>query len=210
MLMKSMPPHFGPMMKRLEFLQTVIGATALASASSIALPVLGSEGRSQPPAFQAQNKKSQRMIIDQLQRAERYFSLHPDFEKAFAFLRQKSIAELAVGKHEIEGERIYCTVSKGPGRKRSEAKLEAHRRYIDIQYIIQGTDEIGWKPTADCQAIDQEYDPVKDILFFKDEPLKWGKVTPGSFALFFPRDAHAPLVSAGEIHKVVVKVAVPR
>ena len=152
--------------------------------------------------------KRDHIIISKLQHAERYFNMHPAFKKAFAFLRQDNLAELPAGRHEIDGDRLFCIISDGPGRSRAEAKLEAHRNYIDIQYVIAGTDEMGWKPTADCKMIDTEYDADKDIMFFKDQPDSWTKVPAGSFVIFFPQDAHAPLVSEGQIHKAVLKVAV--
>jgi len=148
------------------------------------------------------------IIINKLQHAERYFKIHTAFEKAFEFLRQDGLAELPESRHEIDSERLFCIIDKGPGRSRAEAKLEAHRKYIDIQYIIAGTDEMGWKPTADCKMIDTEYDADKDIMFFKDQPDSWTEVPAGSFVIFFPQDAHAPLVSSGEIHKAVLKIAV--
>jgi biofilm protein TabA len=148
------------------------------------------------------------IIINKLQHAERYFKTHPAFEKAFTFLRQDGLAKLPADRYEIDGDRLFCMISKGPGRSRSEAKLEAHRKYIDIQYVIAGTDEMGWKPTADCKVIDTEYDDEKDIMFFKDSPDSWTEVPAGSFVIFFPQDAHAPLVGSGEIHKAVLKVAV--
>jgi len=152
--------------------------------------------------------KRDQIIINKLQHAERYFKMHPAFEKAFMFLRQNGLAELPAGRHEIDGDRLFCIISKGPGRSRAEAKLEAHRKYIDIQYVIAGTDEMGFKPTADCKVIDTEYDADKDIEFFKDKPDSWTQVPAGSFVIFFPQDAHAPLVSSGEIHKAVLKIAV--
>ena len=148
------------------------------------------------------------IIINKLQHAERYYNTHPASEKAFAFLRQDGLAELPAGRHEIDGDRLFCIISKGPGRSREEAKLEAHRKYIDIQYVIDGTDEMGWRPTADCKVIDTEYDAEKDIGFFKDLPDNWTPVPAGSFVIFFPEDAHAPLVSSEQIHKAVLKIAV--
>jgi len=71
------------------------------------------------------------VIINKLQHAERYYSMHPRFEKAFAFLRQKGLAELAADKYEIDGDSLFCMISKGPGRSRAEAKLEAHRNGRD-------------------------------------------------------------------------------
>ncbi len=148
------------------------------------------------------------LIIDQLENAGTYFEMHPLFEKAFAFLNRSDLAELPTGRHEIEGDRLFGIVSRGPGKSRTEATLEAHRKYIDIQYIIEGIDEMGWKPTVACMYSDVTYNPDDDIEFFKDNPQIWIKVPAGSFAIFFPKDAHAPMVSSGEIHKVVLKVAV--
>lgn len=148
------------------------------------------------------------IIIDKLEHAEDYYDMHPAFEKAFEFLRQDGLAGLAADRYEIDGERLFCMISKGPGRSRAEAKLEAHRKYIDIQYVIAGADEMGWKPTADCKAIDTEYNADDDIMFFNDSPDSWTEVPAGSFVIFFPQDAHAPLVGSGQIHKAVLKIAV--
>lgn len=152
--------------------------------------------------------KRDHIIMDKLQNAERYYGMHPAFEQAFAFLRRNDLAELPAGRQQIDGDRLFYIMSKGPGRSRAEAKLEAHRKFIDIQYVIAGTDEMGFKPAADCKMIDTSYDAEKDIGFFKDQPDSWTKVPAGSFVIFFPDDAHAPLVSSGEIHKVVLKIAV--
>ncbi len=150
----------------------------------------------------------ERMIVDRLANAEEYYDMHPAFERAFAFLRRGDLAELPDGRHDIDGDRLFCLMSHSPARRRAEAPLEAHRRYIDIQYVIRGTDEMGWKPTATCSISAVSYDPEKDIEFFKDAPERCTPVRAGSFAIFFPRDAHAPLAGAGQIHKAVLKIAV--
>jgi biofilm protein TabA len=152
--------------------------------------------------------KGECMVTDKLEQAERYFGLHPAFQKAFTFLRLDSLSRLSPGRHDIDGDRMYCMISAGPGKKRTDAKVEAHRKYIDIQYVMEGTDEMGWKPAASCGIPDGEYDEHKDVIFYKDKPRKWTKVPAGSFAIFFPRDAHAPMVGDGEIRKAVIKVAV--
>jgi YhcH/YjgK/YiaL family protein len=132
--------------------------------------------------------------------------MHPDFERAFSFLKMDSLMYLAEGRHEIDGDRLFAIIQKDLGRSKVETKLEAHRKYIDIQYVISGTDEMGWRPTAACKSVESPYDEIQDIGFFNDEPQIWTKVEPGHFAIFTPDDAHAPMVSSGEIHKVVIKV----
>ncbi len=148
------------------------------------------------------------MILDRLENAEHYYAMHPNFEKAFAFLRQSNLAALPAERYDIDGDRVFCMISKGPGRSRAEAKLEAHRKYIDIQYVIAGSDDMGWKPTADCELVETAYNAEKDIEFFNDEPDSWTEVPAASFVIFFPQDAHAPLVGSKEIHKAVLKIAV--
>jgi YhcH/YjgK/YiaL family protein len=148
------------------------------------------------------------MILDQLSQAERYFNLHPGFAAAFAFLRRSDLGQLLEGRYEIDGDAVYALVQRRPGRSRAEGKLEAHRNYIDIQFVACGQETMGWISTSACQQVKTPYDPAKDIEFFADEPTAWMAVRPGEFGLFFPADAHMPLIGEGEIHKVVVKVRV--
>ncbi len=148
------------------------------------------------------------MILDTLDRAERYFVLHPLFQQAFAWLRTTDLRALAPGRHAVDGERMVAIVEACAGRSRAEAKLECHRRYIDIQLVLEGVDEMGWRPLADCTRPATDYDAARDIRFFDDAPASWVATPPGAYCLFFPGDAHAPLVSTGFIRKVVVKIAV--
>ncbi len=150
------------------------------------------------------------MILDTLANSGRYLGVHDGFRKAFEFLSRADLRGLPTGRTEIEGERLFALVSKGPGRSRREARLEAHTRYIDLQYVISGVDMMGWKPVSACKRPAGPIDPEKDVGYFDDDPEAWIAVHAGAFAVFFPADAHLPLVGAGEIHKIVVKVAVDR
>ncbi|MBN2009081.1 YhcH/YjgK/YiaL family protein [candidate division KSB1 bacterium] len=152
--------------------------------------------------------KRDHVIVDSLEHASRYYNLHTDFEQAFAFLYRSDLAELADGRYEIDGTKVYCIISYGPGRTREKARLEAHQKYIDIQYVISGIDDMGWIPVAECKQPDGEYNAEKDIIFYKDVPRIWATVMPGNFAIFFPEDGHAPLGGTGELHKAIVKVSV--
>lgn len=148
------------------------------------------------------------MILDSLQNGGQYFALHPGFAKAFEFLLRPDLSELPVGKYEIAGQQIFAIVARDQGRKPEEGQLEIHNKYIDIQMILAGIDTMGWRARASCRQADGEYDPETDLQFFADKPDSWLAVGGGTFALFFPEDAHLPLVSPGPIHKVIVKVAV--
>jgi len=148
------------------------------------------------------------MILDALENAHRYLSLNEGFPKAVEFLLRPDLNELPVEKYEIDGGRVYALVAKDPGRKKEDALLETHEKYIDIQLVLAGTDEMGWKPKASCTQPTGEYDKKSDVQFFADDPDAWLPVERGFFVIFFPEDAHMPMISAGHLHKVVVKVAV--
>lgn len=148
------------------------------------------------------------MILDTLREAGRYASMHPGFAQAFEFLSSAALAELEPGKHELDGERLFAIISHDPGRGRQAAKLESHRKYIDIQYVVQGTDEMGWRPLAACTHIETPYDATRDIGFFADAPESWIPVPAGRFVIFWPTDAHAPLAAQGELIKAVMKISV--
>lgn len=147
------------------------------------------------------------MIIDVLKNSDRYATMHRGFDKAFAFLRRPDLQDLAVGRYEIDGDRVFAMVARDPGRNRELAQLETHEKYIDIQLVLDGRDDMGWRPQSLCRLPAGEYDADNDIRFFVDPPLVWQPVAAGMFAVFFPEDAHQPLIGNGMIHKVVVKVA---
>ena len=148
------------------------------------------------------------MILDSMDNAHQYLAMHPGFADSFDVLRRPDLAGLAAGRHGIEGERLYAMVVKGRGVGKAQAKLEAHRRYIDIQFALTGSDLCGWAPTALCTKVRQAYDAKGDCELFDDQSLAWVALPPGHFVIFFPWDGHAPMAGDGELHKVVIKVAV--
>ncbi len=147
------------------------------------------------------------MILATLAEAERFFAQHRLFAQAFAFLRGTDMLSLEPGRHGVQGDELFAIVEACAGRTRAEAKLECHRRYIDIQLVLEGVDEMGWRPLAECRKPATDYDAARDIRFFDDPPSSWIATPAGSFCIFFPEDAHAPLVGEGMIRKVVMKIA---
>ena len=148
------------------------------------------------------------MILDTLANADRYTALHHRFPRAFEFLRGTDLKALAPGRYAIDGENLIAIVEAVAGRSRDAAKLECHRKYIDIQLVLDGSDEMGWKPLCDCIEPLDDFHTDKDIQFFRDAPASWVTTPPGAYCIFFPEDAHAPLVSSGTIRKVILKIAV--
>lgn len=147
------------------------------------------------------------MIFDHLDNAEAYLHLHPLLADAAVFLRRDDLAELPDGRCEIDGERAYAMVNHCEAVGYDQARLEGHRRYIDVHYLISGREQFGWSPAAHCTS-EKGYVKKKDCILFEEAPLGWLIAPPGTFTLFTPADAHAPAVGEGTLHKVVVKLAV--
>ncbi len=148
------------------------------------------------------------MIFDTIANAGRYTPLHPLFAQAFDYIRNTDLHALVPGRYPIGSDDLFAIVEHVSGRTRESAQLECHRKYIDIQLVLDGVDEMGWKSLADCHEAVSDYREDKDIQFFRDVPDVWITTPPGAFCIFFPQDAHAPLVADGEIRKVIFKVAV--
>ncbi|MDZ4821204.1 MAG: YhcH/YjgK/YiaL family protein [Planctomycetota bacterium] len=152
------------------------------------------------------------MILDRLEQCPRYLDLHPGFAPAFEYLRALDPADPEFGRFELDGERLIVIIEKGTPRTQSGARLEVHRRYMDIQLTLpppngHGVEIIGWRPLSECRALEATYDEQRDIEFFADTPRTWLTIPPATFSIFFPTDAHAPLAGEEEVLKAIVKVA---
>lgn len=147
------------------------------------------------------------MIIDTIQNAHKYFSVHPLFAKAFDYIQQTDLTNVADGKSDIaEGLKAIFSNAPGKTKETSLQKFECHNKNIDIQLCIKGVETIGWKPREKCVNPKGEYNDEKDVLFYDDAPDTYFQLTDGQFAIFFPEDVHAPMIGEGEIKKLVIKV----
>lgn len=148
------------------------------------------------------------MVLDKLTNAHRYTGMHPLFAQAFKFLQESDLAHMPTGKHTLQGEELFAILSEATGITEQEAKLEAHRKYIDIQFIVSGTDHMGWKDLTQCDAPSMPYNEAQEAALFPDKPNFWFDVPAGSFTIFYPDDAHAAMITTEKVRKVVLKIAV--
>ncbi len=148
------------------------------------------------------------MVIDNLSNATIYFSLHPLFKKAFDFIKTQDIEKIEPGSTQLEGDSLKVSVSETKMKTKSEAKLEIHQKYIDIQIPIKQKETFGWSSSTHLKNSVKGYDAINDIEFFNDAPSTYFTILPGEFAIFFPGDGHAPLIGEEETKKIIIKVAV--
>lgn len=152
------------------------------------------------------------MIFDNIKNAHMYYGLGEKIKKGFEWILNNDLDSIDCGRHEIE-EGIYANVQELKTKLPHEAKFEAHREYTDIQYVIKGSERMDFCPIDNLESA-IPYDKQKDVEFFSmnDQSHFPGiaSVRKGDFAIFFPEDAHAPMLTCSgdleDIKKVIVKI----
>lgn len=78
------------------------------------------------------------MISDRIINFEEYISLNKNLKKAFEFLKSADVDKLLDGRYEIDGENVFALVQSYRTKAENEVGWEAHKKYIDIQFIAKG------------------------------------------------------------------------
>ncbi len=148
------------------------------------------------------------MIKDKLVNADVYYGLSNNIKTGFEWLKTTDLKSIEPGKYIINDGKVWANVQIYDTK--TDADYEAHRKYIDIQYMITGNELIGVTDISNCETT-VEYDSNKDIEFFQNRvEEEYQKLDEGDFLLFYPHDAHKPSINSGgckTVKKVVVKVA---
>ncbi len=150
------------------------------------------------------------MIIDRLEKASLYQGVHKRLAMAFDYLQKTDLGKIAPGTYEIEGRKVYVMVQQYETKLKEKGRWEAHRKYIDVQFVHQGAELIGYANLGDLK--EGPYDEAKDFLSLQGEGREdFLRVPQGTFVILFPQDAHMPgmAISAPQpVKKFVVKVAI--
>lgn len=144
------------------------------------------------------------MILDTIDNLEQYASLNPLFAQAIEYLKQTDLQALPVGKVQLKGDDLTVNVSQTQPKTKEQAKLETHRKYVDIQIPLSGTEVMGYTPASDLPQA--EYNAEKDIAFYPGLAESYVTVKPGMFTIFFPQDGHAPAITETGVKKIIVKI----
>jgi YhcH/YjgK/YiaL family protein len=148
------------------------------------------------------------MVIDSINNASSYYGLGEGVAASLKWLRDTDLASIDLGRHEIGGGR-YALVQEYETRRVEDSLWEAHRKYIDVQYVVSGTEKMGYALLDGLETTTQ-YSDDNDAEMLKGQGdfLTMGE---SSFIILLPQDAHMPGIRdgrAGRMRKVVVKVPV--
>jgi len=147
------------------------------------------------------------MILDRLDRAHRYTKLSPRLAIALNALTQTDIVTRPAGKYAIDGEDVFALVQTVTLKPRDQAQWEAHRAFIDVQYVHRGIERFGWANVEELR-ISTPFDEEKDVAFYAGDG-DMVTVPAGWFIIFYPEDAHMPCLTVdrpGSVDKTVIKV----
>lgn len=150
------------------------------------------------------------MIIDKIFNFDRYLTLHRYFVKVWISLEKFSDPTLEPGKYEIDGDKVFAVVQGYDTKEAVADKFENHRKYIDIQYVVAGSEQIHVKEMTGL-TVDFPFDEPHDYEFYKTpESYVNCELEAGEFAIFYPGESHRPGVmtnrGSAPLRKVIFKV----
>ncbi|HEY8805283.1 MAG TPA: YhcH/YjgK/YiaL family protein [Clostridium sp.] len=130
--------------------------------------------------------------------------------KAINYLKNTNFLNMKTGTYEIDGKDIYAQVIDATTKEKCELRPEVHRKYIDVQFSVEGKEIIGFARDTGNNKISEELLKERDIIFFEGMENEIDLIMkPGNFAILFPNDVHRPACVYNEtctIRKVIVKV----
>jgi len=129
--------------------------------------------------------------------------------RAFEYLASIDPFAVPDGRIDVDGDNVFALHQQYDTRPIEQCRFEAHRKYIDIQFVFEGIEGMGWAD-LDRLAVVDPHDDAKDIAFYAwPEPCSIVTVRAGEFTVFRSTDAHAPgirVAGAGHVRKIVMKV----
>ena len=152
------------------------------------------------------------MIFDKIDNISDYFEELPLLKKVEDFVVDFKNGKLADGTYEIDGKRVFAKVQSYRTRQQThEMMFEAHKKYIDLQYIVNGIEKIRWARLDSVDLVEEKYSTGGDIAFYEGDAMFDFTLTKGTFLLLYPEDAHLPGLSAQKdvnVRKIVFKIQV--
>lgn len=131
-------------------------------------------------------------------------------QTAVEYLKSHDFMSMETGVYEIQGKDLFAQVMDAKTEPAMNKRPEVHKRYVDVQFLVSGSERIGVTPDTGAYELAEAVEE-KDLYFYKAvENETFIEAVPGCYSIFFPDDVHRPAVAAGDpetIRKVVVKVS---
>ncbi|EKN65235.1 hypothetical protein BABA_21361 [Neobacillus bataviensis LMG 21833] len=148
------------------------------------------------------------MIVNHISQYNSYKGINEKFDKAFEYIQNTNVDHLEPGSYELEGEELFLNVVEYETKNAEERVWESHKKYIDIQIILEGKEFIGYE-LFDRMTIKEDYNEENDIYFLEGNLQSRVLLQKGDFIICYPQDAHmAGMMVNGQekVRKAVFKV----
>jgi len=137
-----------------------------------------------------------------------HYNKYPErWQLVFRFLRENNLSSLAPGKQQLSSD-VTIIVQEYNTKAPGDELLEAHKKKIDLQYMVSGKELHGSAPLSETTE-SKAYDASNDAGFYHSGKIKYYVASPEQFSIFFPTDAHIPNVQFGDkttVKKIVFKI----
>lgn len=147
------------------------------------------------------------MICDLLKNSASYEAISPALKKAFDYLKTITPDNLPEARVELDGDKLFAFSSSYETQPAEDRKIETHRNYLDVQYVVSGVEAMGYIPMEGLE-VSEPYKP--DVEFYNTDKDVLIPAEAGTFMVFFPQDAHRPGCTwkePSQVKKVIVKIA---
>ena len=149
------------------------------------------------------------MIYDTIDHAGLYRPISANLAKALDFLTSTDLSKYDTERVEIDGDKVYALFQRYETKPVNDSP-EAHKKYIDVQYIVSGIEKIRWAKLGDLTQVEERYSKGQDIAFYTGDSRFDFVLTKGTFLMLYPQDAHMPGISDEKdvnVRKIVFKIA---
>lgn len=149
------------------------------------------------------------MIVGKIKNIGTYKGISKKLDIAIDNIISGDYKNKLVGKNEIDGNKVFFNIQEINTKDVEEAFFETHKKYIDIQIVIDGTENYGVLLSDEQLEVVKPFDKNNDLTLFNKKPEIILTLTPEDFIIFFTDEPHMPGLKVGEknsIKKVVYKI----
>ena len=143
------------------------------------------------------------MIYDSIKNGKLYTGLGPAFRDVFEFINGNNLEKTAAGRYPLK-DGVYYLVQEYETKPESEGLFEAHRKFIDLQYIASGRERHYFANISDVK-LKTPYNEEKDFAAYEGSGYSL-ILNRGFFAIYYPEDIHMPNLRAGNEPEKTIKV----
>ena len=142
------------------------------------------------------------MIVTTVKELQNYKDI-PYAKEIAEFIENFRKTDMKTGKYEIYGEDLFAAVSEYETEPAEDRKFENHKKYIDLQILVKGSEEIHWAPVETLSMTEESFSKGGDIAFYDGDSCGYAILSGDSCAILYENDAHKPNVMHKNKEKVV-------